>query len=807
MRHNSFATLAVAFGSVCLASLAATSPAARDDQAAPPGPHTSSGQTGTAAPPVDPSAALPLVNVDRDDVVIRESCRVSFGGRPIRDENGNGVLQIVGSNITVDCLTTTLYGADPAAALDTLSGTGIVVTGTNVVLKNAVVRGFRCGVLATGSTGSTFERLTLSDNVATRLLSTPRGEDGADWLWPHENDSREWVTRYGAGLCIERSNGVTVRDVTVRRTQNGIILDRVNESRIYDCDASFLSGWGLAMWRSSGNVVCRNAFDFCIRGYAHGSYNRGQDSAGILLFEQCSKNTIALNSITHGGDGIFGFAGKEALGERTTPETAAPDFCKQRGCNDNIIVGNDLSFAAAHGLELTFSFGNVIAQNTFDGNGICGIWGGYSQSSLITQNVFTANGGGAGDAPGKGLGEGGAIDIEHSTANRIDSNIFRKEGVAIELWWDEDKALLSGPWAKANGAESRDNIVIRNTFEECGTALALRETKGTHFAENLGEAKVVHDDVSELAPSDALPEAAVVPTVAELAAKLPGIATPIGVHRKLGGREAIRMTAWGPWDGKTPLLVLESADPDLHNWRLFGAEKFKGSEVAGGGSLRVHTNLSTSTFGINMDLPGNVAPYLFRVRFDKTVLFGEGCVYRADWAVSFFPSTVDPRTDLATWREAATSENSITVEAPSVNFKFGHDGPTSLKLDKTSNETLAEAAKSGTIGSDHFGTIAKAKLEFPPGTFTLRTISDDGIRVMVDGKTVIEDWTWHAPRESTGTITFAERTQVEIVVEHFELDGFAQLQLFIEGTIESKRRAPFGAAAQEQESRPDKATK
>ena len=362
-------------------------------QGAPPATAGQAPQPAQAQPsqsqPAQSQPDLRLVTVDHDDVVIRESCRLAFGPKPIVDANGNGVVRIEGSGITVDLGGGTLQGADPKAPADTLKGTGIVVLGSNVTLRNGGVRGFRCGVLATGADKATFEKLDLSGNFATHLLSTTAAENSADWLWPHENDGREWVTRYGASLCIERSSGVTVRDVVVRGSQNGIILDRVNDSRIYDNDCSFLSGWGLAMWRSSNNVICRNAFDFCVRGYSHGVYNRGQDSAGILIFEQCSKNTIALNSVTHGGDGLFGFAGKEALGERPSQ-----DYGSRRGCNDNIIVGNDFSFAAAHGLEMTFSFGNVIARNTFEQNGICGIWGGYSQGTTITENRFAGNGGG-----------------------------------------------------------------------------------------------------------------------------------------------------------------------------------------------------------------------------------------------------------------------------------------------------------------------------------------------------------------------------------------------------------------------------
>ena len=82
-----------------------------------------------------------------------------------------------------------------------------------------------------------------------------------------------------------------------------------------DNDFSFNSGWGIALWRCARNVISRNAVDFCVRGYSHGVYNRGQDSAGIFVFEQNNENVFAENSATHGGDCFFGFAGREALGQ------------------------------------------------------------------------------------------------------------------------------------------------------------------------------------------------------------------------------------------------------------------------------------------------------------------------------------------------------------------------------------------------------------------------------------------------------------------------------------------------------------
>jgi hypothetical protein len=731
---------------------------------------------------------LDTVVVDRDNVVVERSCRLLFPATPILDHDGNGVVQVVGDDITVDLGGATLRGAPPSTPLDGLAGFGIVVTGDRVRISNGSVRGFRCAIRATESHGSTFEKLTLAENYAMHLQSTPSAEASEDWLWPHENDNQEWVTRYGAALCIERSDGVTVRDVTVRSTQNGIILDRVNGSKVYDNDCSFLSGWGLAMWRSSENVVCRNAFDFCIRGYSHGVYNRGQDSAGILIFEQCSKNTIALNSATHGGDGIFGFAGKEALGEKPAPSGAADDFHLRRGTNDNLFVGNDLSYAAAHGLEMTFSFGNRILANRFVENGICGVWAGYSADTLIAFNTFERNGPRGTGEPS--AGEGGAIDIEHGRRNVVRMNDFADEATAIEFWWDADEALRSRPWAKANGVESADNVVSENRFVRTGAGVGLRETQRSRIFGNTLDAtfaEFVADKASDVNASAEPPlQPLEKPSIADLEASLPGLNRPVGARRALGGREAIIMTAFGPWDHTEALLTLARAEPNRHLWRLIGATGFRSSQVLGSGSLRINRTANPGEWTVTAEKPGHVMPYEAWIAHDSGKLSARGCIMDADWQVTFFPSPCDPRNDLATWREGATGADSVVVHAPALNFRYGTDGPKSLSLGDLATETLGAS----TLPADGFGMVAKTKVRFPKGSFTLRVTSDDGVRVLVDGQPVIEDWTWHPPRESRAQLAFSEPKEVELTVEHFELDGVAELTFFVDGEYVAPTAAP-----------------
>jgi len=53
------------------------------------------------------------------------------------------------------------------------------------------------------------------------------------------------------------------------------------------------------------------------------------------------------------------------------------------------------------------------------------------------------------------------------------------------------------------------------------------------------------------------------------------------------------------------------------------------------------------------------------------------------------------------------------------------------------------------------------------------------VRVIVDGQEIIENWTWHGPTRNTGTLELHEDRPVQITVEHFEIDGYAVLELEI----------------------------
>ena len=715
---------------------------------------------------------LPLVTVDRDDTAITESCRVVVQGA-IADTNGDGVVHITGEDVVVDFEGHELRGATTPLDPDAYTGVGIRVTGRGATVKNARVSGFKCGIRVSGADDVSLEDCDVSDNFRQRLKSTTRAEDDADWLWPHKNDANEWLDLYGAGIWAEDLSNVKVRRCRARNGQNGLVLDTVVDSEVYDCDFSFLSGWGIALWRSSDNTVTRNACDFCVRGYSHKRYNRGQDSAGILVFEQCNGNTFAENSATHCGDGFFGFAGKEALGETPAP---TEDFSyERRGCNKNILWGNEFSYAAAHGIELTFSFDNLISRNRLIKNAICGVWGGYSRDTRIMSNTIEGNG-----DTGVGLERGG-INIEHAQGIEITANTFTGNNCGVHLWWDEDAHFSELPWMLANGMECKDNKLSYNTFNGDDLALHLRECTNTaSIANTMND---VGKEVDRTGGSMA-PETGMMPAMAMTSAPwINGETKPVGARAELAGRDKILMTEWGPYDWESPFLKENdnplltqhpSPSPRAHYHILGGAEI---DRVEGVGDVRVEKLADLAGRSNNVVVtaldPARVTPFEVVAHTNKGTARASGLIIPWSWAVTSFAYTIDPREDVAGWREEGKSGHGFVVN--DLALAFGMNGP-----DDLSRSILDEVE----LPSDSFGTLAATRVKIPKGRWRIRTTSDDGIRVWVDDELLIDDWTWHAPKRIDAEFVVKEEREVAFRVEHFELDGYAVLELDLEAVTD-----------------------
>jgi nitrous oxidase accessory protein NosD len=315
-------------------------------------------------------------------------------------------ITIRGDDITVDFGGAVLAGGPDGADPDTYAGVGILVDGgRGITIRNAVVRGYKTGILARRSADLRLTRNDLSYNWKQRLYSGIDKESLVDWMSYHQNEQDEWL-RYGAAIYLSECERAEVDHNTVLQGQNGLMVTRSSGLKIWNNTFQFLSSIGVGLYRVTDSRIMHNRIDWCVRGYSHGFYNRGQDSAGLLMYEQSSRNTVAYNSITHGGDGLFLWAGQ------STMDTG------QGGSNDNRFQGNDFSHAATNGIEATFSR-NMFIENRVEE---CwhGVWGGYSYDSQWIGNQFARN------------TEG--VAIEHGQNNVLSRNRFAGDEIAIRLW-------------------------------------------------------------------------------------------------------------------------------------------------------------------------------------------------------------------------------------------------------------------------------------------------------------------------------------------------------------------------------------
>lgn len=683
----------------------------------------------TSPPPVELRAGL----------VVTSSVRIA---RKIYELRANpsvdsALIVIRGDNITVDFNGAELLGTPRGADPDDAAGVAIRVEGGhNVRILNARVRGYRVGLLGRGTHGLALIDNDMRYNWKPRLFSVVEHESLVDWMSFHHNEQREWL-RFGAGIYLEGVRGGELRGNRVEQGSNGIMLTRSDSLSIHDNTLSYNSGLGLALYRSSYNTIVRNRIDYDVRGYSHGFFRRGQDSAGLLMYEQSSHNIVAWNSVTHGGDGLFLWAGQ------STMDTG------EGGANDNLFVGNDFSFAPTNGMEATFS------RNDFIGNRIegsdHGLWGGYSFNSRVIGNCFSRN----------RIG----IAIEHGQDNSIVGNDFDGDSTGISLWADRIEPSDWG-YPKHRDTRSRDYRIANNRFAVAREALKILNTASVDTTGNRIESS----------PSATCDPAALVPADVEIAL---APVLPKGsriVPRSSGARRdrsAIIVDEWGPFDWRSPKLwPIDStrATPlrlrvvgPAGAWRILrrqGVSSVSATSGRVGDTLTVTPANGIDDWSLSLEYRGGatVSPRGERRSAGTPYPFVYGGFEpRLAWEVRFFR-----------WADTAASQ--LSQEAFDT---LRHGTPLLVRrearLDYMWYRPTIQGVPQARVAIEATSTISQ-----PAGAYTLRTISDDAIRVWVDGVLTIDHWT---PHESAVDFAPLAGGRHEIRVQYAQVDGWAELRV------------------------------
>jgi parallel beta-helix repeat protein len=659
----------------------------------------------------------------RAGMVITESVRIRPGTYRLAATAGTDrpLITIRGRNITVDLSGVVLEGTPPTADPDVAQGLAIRVDGgENITLRGGRIRGYRFAVLAERTRGLRLSGMDLSNQWKPRLFSLMAHESLVDWMSFHQNEKREWM-RFGAAIYLEDVKGGVIEGNRAVQGMNALLMTRSDSLQIRDNDFSFNSALGIGMYRSSDNVIVRNRVDFNVRGYQHGYYRRGQDSAGLLMYEQSHRNVVAWNSMTHGGDGLFLWAGQHTM------DTG------QGGANDNLFFHNDFSFAPTNGMEATFSRNRFIA-NIVEGNDH-GLWGGYSWESVVEGNCFVRN----------RIG----IALEHGQDNAFVRNRFAQDSTAIWLWANRVEPSDWG-YPKHRDTRSRDYRIADNAFGGHVTQWRLENTSGLDIS---GSRNVA---VSERCDPRALLGA----SYDSLAPRGIDVPREIPTH-SLGrpDRSAIIVDEWGPYDWRAPKLWPVDTSRATVRLRLLGPA----------GAWRLDSRRGVSSVSAERGVSGDtiiVVPHAdslgdWSLRFvyaDSTPVTFERFEPRANWQVRFISwadSTGDPVRDSLGF--AARLRGTPLLERREQRLDYMWYRPTIAGLPQ-----------------ERWGLEATARIVVPPGEHSLRTISDDAIRVWVDGRLVIDHWTPHGSELAYAPVTPGAH---DVRVQYAQIGGWSELRV------------------------------
>lgn len=669
----------------------------------------------------------------------------------------NPVIVIEGNNIIIDFSNASLKGSNSKKQPDEFFGVAITVQNSkNVTIKNLSVKGYKIALKATNVENLTLTNCDFSYNYRQHLNSSQQKEDLSDWMSYHQNEKDEWL-RYGAAIYMTHCNFAVINNCKVTGGQNALMMRECNDGMIYNNDFSFNSGIGIGMYRSNRNSVMYNKMIFNVRGYSHGVYNRGQDSAGMLVYEQSSNNLFYRNNVTHGGDGFFLWAGQ------TTMDTG------KGGCNDNIIVGNDFSYAPTNGIEVTFSR-NIIADNRmFECDH--GIWGGYSYESVISNNKFRNN--------------RIAIAIEHGQQNKISYNLFNKDKEAIKLWAKKEEAADWG-YPKYRDTKSRDYDIVGNSFNWHSTVYNITGTDKLHiFSNTISGDGVVYKMDSTVTGLDSTIDYQLSEQLGEeLAIHIPAVtkaADPFAGTGVLAGRKNILVNEWGPYDFRSP--VIWNTNPtdtgSIMQFDILGPKgKWVVKKITGVKNLSVNKGVFPASITAEKIKDSKTDIVIELVYTGATVTTQLGNTIAAgkpytfsfkkffqpiNWEVLFFSMDTTYYNPIKTGQLFSPTVRMAPVKTEKVNeLNYSWWGGIKVKDDQYRQ----------------FITVSTAAADISKGRYELSVTWDDAVRVYVDNKLVLNEWV-------PAKYTFDESPNRKIIlnlnghhdfrVEHLELGGFATL--------------------------------
>jgi len=143
---------------------------------------------------------------------------------------------------------------------------------------------------------------------------------------------------------------------------------------------------------------------------------------------------------------------------------------------------------------------------------------------------------------------------------------------------------------------------------------------------------------------------------------------------------------------------------------------------------------------------------------------GGDAVVRVDFApASPAPSATPPPSSGSLWR-GEYFDNAALAGSPAL-----------VRTDRTLAFDWGQGAPAAGLPADDFSVRWSRRVRFAPGSYRFRARIDDGVRVYVDGRLLLEDWREGPPRVVTADVRLSGAADVR--VEYFDRRGGALIEL------------------------------
>jgi len=156
--------------------------------------------------------------------------------------------------------------------------------------------------------------------------------------------------------------------------------------------------------------------------------------------------------------------------------------------------------------------------------------------------------------------------------------------------------------------------------------------------------------------------------------------------------------------------------------------------------------------------------------YDVVVFNGYGMVTSIVQTVAVVPVGIVPGTGTGLRGEYWTTRYSTNAFS---------GPPTLTRVDATVNFAWSAGSPDSTVSADNFTARWTGQVQaLGTDTYTFYTISDDGVRLWVNGQLLINNWTAHSPTTNSGTLSLTGTQKYDLLLEYFERTGDATAKLY-----------------------------